>query len=62
MYPAHGKISKTPQEDIMKAIDEARTLLEESKILFGVLDTKATFKRLFLSWRKFPLPPEKNRN
>jgi glyoxylase-like metal-dependent hydrolase (beta-lactamase superfamily II) len=61
MYPGHGRISKKPQEDLRKAVEEARTLLEESKLLFGALDTKATFERLFLSWRKFPLPPEKKR-
>lgn len=61
MYPGHGRISKTPQEDLKKALEEARSLLEESKALFGTLDTKATFERLFLSWRKFPLPPEKKR-
>ena len=61
IYPGHGRISKTPQEDLRKAVEEARKLLEESKLLFGALDTKATFERLFLSWRKFPLPPEKKR-
>ena len=61
MYPGHGRISKKPQDDLKKAVEEARTLLEESKLLFGALDTKATFERLFLSWRKFPLPPEKKR-
>lgn len=59
MYPGHGKISKNPMEDLRKARDEARLLLEESKVVFEALDTKATFERLFLSWRNFPLPPEK---
>jgi hypothetical protein len=36
-------------------------LLEESNALFRAVDTEATFERLFLSWRKFPLPPEKKR-
>jgi hydroxyacylglutathione hydrolase len=57
-YPGHGRISKTPQEDILKALQDTRTLLEDSKMLFEALDTKATFERLFFSWRKFPLPPD----
>lgn len=55
-YPGHGKISTTPQEDLQKAVEHSRALLEESKVLFEALDTKATFKRFFSSVRKFPLP------
>jgi glyoxylase-like metal-dependent hydrolase (beta-lactamase superfamily II) len=55
-YPGHGRISRTPQEDLQKAVEESRTILEESKILFEALDTKATFNRLFSAIRKFPLP------
>jgi len=58
LYPGHGKISTAPQVDLQKAVENARTLLEESKMLFDALDTQATFERLFFSWRKFPLPPE----
>jgi len=36
-------------------------LIEESKELFRAVDPDAIFERLFLSWRKFPLPPEKKR-
>jgi hydroxyacylglutathione hydrolase len=62
LYPGHGRISTSPERDIQKALEETRSLLEDSRMLFEALDTKATFERLFLSWRKFPLPPEKNGN
>jgi glyoxylase-like metal-dependent hydrolase (beta-lactamase superfamily II) len=56
IYPGHGRVSRNPREDLERAIEETRLLLEESKLLFEALDTKATFERLFYSWRKFPLP------
>jgi glyoxylase-like metal-dependent hydrolase (beta-lactamase superfamily II) len=58
IYPGHGRISTSPDQDIQKALEDTRSLLEDSKMLFEALDTKATFERLFFSWRKFPLPPE----
>lgn len=58
LYPGHGKISLSPHEDLEKALENARTLLEESKALFNALDTQSTFERLFFSWRNFPLPEE----
>lgn len=57
-YPGHGKISTTPQEDMQKAVEDSRALLEDSKVLFEALDTKATFQRLFAAVRKFPVPPQ----
>lgn len=54
MYPGHGKISHAPAEDIQAALEKARTLLEESKMLFESLDTKSTFRRLFEAARKYP--------
>lgn len=56
LYPGHGRISTTPQEDLHKALEDSRAILEDSKVLFEALDTKATFERLFSAWRKFPLP------
>jgi hydroxyacylglutathione hydrolase len=56
IFPGHGRVSQNPREDLERAIEETRLLLEESKLLFEALDTKATFERLFYSWRKFPLP------
>jgi len=55
-YPGHGKVSFSPQKDLQRALQKARDLLEESKILFEALDTKATFKRLFAAARRFPTP------
>jgi hydroxyacylglutathione hydrolase len=57
LYPGHGKISTEPMKDLKKAVAASRRLLEESKILFGALDTKDVFGRLFKAARKFPLPP-----
>ena len=60
LYPGHGRISTTPEEDLQKAVEVSRTMLEDSKILFEALDTKATFRRLFAARRKFPLPEDIN--
>ncbi len=54
IYPGHGKISNTPQEDLQTAVDESRAILEDSKVLFETLDTKASFARLSLATRKVP--------
>jgi hypothetical protein len=40
LYPGQGRISTAPQEDLQKALENARTLLDESKMLFEALDTK----------------------
>lgn len=56
LYPGHGRVSSTPQEDLKKAVENAHSLLEESRVLFETLDTKATFTRLFKAIRKFPRP------
>jgi glyoxylase-like metal-dependent hydrolase (beta-lactamase superfamily II) len=53
-YPGHGKISKSPTKDLQKALRDAQRLLEDSKALFEVLDTRAIFERLFRAARKFP--------
>ncbi|MBI5015208.1 MAG: MBL fold metallo-hydrolase [Deltaproteobacteria bacterium] len=51
-YPGHGPISKTPREDILKAVNDSRALLEDSKILFGALDTKRAFDRILTGVRR----------
>ncbi len=51
-YPGHGKISKTPREDLEKALENSRELLEESKALFEAIDTKSTYERYFSDIRK----------
>jgi hydroxyacylglutathione hydrolase len=60
LYPGHGRISTTPAADLQEALRKARDLLEESKILFEALDTKATFKRLFAAARRYPTSKEPN--
>lgn len=40
LYPGHGRISDTPEEDIGKALQRTRELFEESKILFEALSQK----------------------
>ena len=57
-YPGHGKISVSPAEDLQKALEAAQSLLADSKVLFEALDSKATFERLFMAARGFPLPRE----
>jgi len=54
IFPGHGKISETPAEDLEKALEYSQGLLEESKALFEVLDTKATYERYFSDIRKQP--------
>jgi len=50
-------LSTEPVKDLKRAAADARRLMEESKVLFGALDTKDVFGRLFKAARKFPLPP-----
>jgi len=59
-YPGHGRISTNPQEDLQKAVEDSRTIMEESKVLFEALDTKASFARLLSAVRKFPKPPQRS--
>jgi glyoxylase-like metal-dependent hydrolase (beta-lactamase superfamily II) len=40
LYPAHGRLSDTPEEDIGKALQRTQSLFEESKILFEALSQK----------------------
>ena len=37
LYPGHGLLSSTPEEDIHRGMEYARTVMEESKLLFGAL-------------------------
>lgn len=45
-YPGHGPISKTPREDIQKAVSDSCQLMEDSKVLFGAIDTRSSLNRL----------------
>ena len=40
LYPAHGRISKTPEEDMRHALKYALSLFEDSKLLFQAMSTK----------------------
>lgn len=51
-YPGHGPVSKTPREDMRKAVADSRTLMEDCKVLFETIDTKTSFARLLTSVRK----------
>ncbi len=57
MYPGHGRISTDAQEDLVKALENAISMMEESKILFETLDTKGTYDRYFSAIRKMPITP-----
>jgi hydroxyacylglutathione hydrolase len=57
MYPGHGRISTNAQEDLVKALESAITMMEECKILFATLDTKSTYDRYFSGIRKLPILP-----
>lgn len=37
LYPGHGRISATAEDDIVKGIERLETLLDESKLLFQVV-------------------------
>lgn len=45
LYPAHGRVSDAPAEDVEKALRYTHTLLEESKILFQALSQKVLRQR-----------------
>jgi len=40
MCPGHGRISSTPEQDIKQAVVYARTLMEDSKVLFEAIAIK----------------------
>ena len=40
LYPGHGKMSKTPEEDMNQALKYALSLFEDSKLLFQAMATK----------------------
>jgi len=49
LFPGHGRISTTPEQDVKQAIAYARTLMDDSKTLFEAL----TIKTGMPSWRRF---------
>ena len=57
-YPGHGPVSKTPRQDMRKAVLDSRTLMEDCKVLFETIDTKTSFTRLLSSVRKAKKPSD----
>ena len=37
LYPGHGRLSSNPEEDILRGLEHARTLFEDTKVLFETL-------------------------
>jgi hydroxyacylglutathione hydrolase len=40
LYPGHGKISKDPEGDILRGLEQARSLMEDTKTIFDALSRK----------------------
>ena len=40
LYPGHGRISLAPEQDMKQAVVYARTLMEDSKVLFEAITKK----------------------
>lgn len=47
LYPGHGKISLNPKEDFAKAIKGAVSLANDTRTLFGALDSHAEFTQVY---------------
>jgi glyoxylase-like metal-dependent hydrolase (beta-lactamase superfamily II) len=55
LYPGHGRISAIPEEDIHQAAEYARTLMEESKMLFEALAKNKSRAKILQRLEKAPL-------
>jgi glyoxylase-like metal-dependent hydrolase (beta-lactamase superfamily II) len=40
LYPGHGRISEDPEGDIQRGLEQARSLFEDTKVLFDALSRK----------------------
>lgn len=40
LYPAHGRPSEDPEGDILRGLEQARAMFEDTKILFDALVQK----------------------
>ena len=40
LCPGHGRVSDTPEQDMKQAVVYARTLMEDSKVLFEAITPK----------------------
>ena len=55
LFPAHGRISDTPEEDISQAAQYARTVMEESKMLFEALAKNESRAKILQRLEKAPM-------
>ncbi len=46
IYPGHGRISTTPEEDLARAIRGSTTLMDDTRALFSVLDSQEEFAQV----------------
>jgi glyoxylase-like metal-dependent hydrolase (beta-lactamase superfamily II) len=46
LYPGHGRISTTPENDFAKAIKGSVNLVHDTRSLFGVLDSQEVFAQV----------------
>jgi glyoxylase-like metal-dependent hydrolase (beta-lactamase superfamily II) len=46
LYPGHGRVSMTPEEDFAKAIKGSVSLVNDTRSLFGVLDSHEEFAQV----------------
>jgi hydroxyacylglutathione hydrolase len=51
LYPGHGQVSLTPEEDMIQALFCAKTLLEDSKILFEAITRKPGGPSLYRAYK-----------
>lgn len=40
LYPGHGRLSDDPEGDVLRGLEQARALMEDTKILFGTLASR----------------------
>jgi glyoxylase-like metal-dependent hydrolase (beta-lactamase superfamily II) len=55
-YPGHGKISQNAGEDLARALEHSHRLFAESKALFEMLDSKASWQRYLLDIKSTDKP------
>jgi len=46
IYPGHGRISSTPEEDFEKAIKASVNLANDTRSLFNALDSRDEFAQI----------------
>jgi len=61
LYPGHGRISLNPEQDMKQAVVYARTLLEDSKMLFEALTKKTGMPSHRIYYENMAKAPRKKR-